>query len=171
MDVGACTGKSDQKFSFKPNGAAGYTVSQGKLCVQGATPPAPPPTPCPKLRNQTACQNAIDTHGKQRCRWNTTASRCQVPPPPPPPQPCGEIRQREDCVWSNSPTLPKGRDCRWSNGKCAPAPPPAPLPSCAADQSCAHNGMSEVPPMGALSHTPYSSQSACISSALGCWIG
>eukprot|EP01043_Picozoa_sp_COSAG02_P024192 COSAG02_NODE_1315_length_13314_cov_30.517291_5_plen_175_part_00 len=149
VDVRTCTGKSNQKFSFKPVGAS-FIVSQGKFCIQGATPPAPPPTPCQKLGNQTACQNAVDKHAQKRCTWNATTTHCQLPPPPPPPQPCEQITEQKDCIWSNSPTLPKGRDCRWMDGKCAPAPPPAPLPSCASDQSCAHNGLSEVPPMGML---------------------
>ena len=150
--VTSCTGKPNQKFAFKQgSGAAGpahYTVSQGALCITGAPPPAPPPTPCPNLANATACDAAVDKHGKPRCSWNATAGKCSLPPPPPPPQPCEEITVQADCRWSNSPSLPKGRDCRWVGGKCGPAPPLPPLPACAADHSCAHNGLSEAPPMG-----------------------
>ena len=147
VDVATCTGKPNQQFTFKKSGKS-YTVRQGNLCIQGAAPPAPPPTPCPKLETKTACASAVDKHGNPRCEWNSTTSHCELPPPPPPPQPCDEITVQKDCRWSNSPTLPKGRDCTWTDGKCSPPPAPAPLPSCAADHSCAHNGLSDVPPMG-----------------------
>ena len=122
---------------------AGQTVHPGRAAAR------PPPTPCPKLINQTACKAAVDTE-RSRCEWNATVSRCQLPPPPPPPQPCDEITHQDDCRWSNSPTLPKGRDCWWFDGNARRAPPPLPLPPCAVDHSCAHNGMSDVPPMGAV---------------------
>ena len=114
-------------------------------------PDAPwPLTKCTLLENQTACEAAVGTpfcnpegcRTARRCTWNAT--ECAEPPPPPPPQPCAEITKAVDCVWS------LGRDCRWKDGACAAVPPATelPLPPCAADHTCAHNGMSATPPMG-----------------------
>ena len=106
------------------------------------------------LLNQTACAAAVTTPqcNPERCRtfprctWapegEGEGEGCVNPPPPPPPQPCAEINEAVDCVWS------MGRDCRWDAGStvCTAPRPMPPLPGCAADHSCAHNGMSETPP-------------------------
>ena len=121
VTVAACTtGKPNQQFSFAKSGDSFTVHTHNGLCITGATPPAPPPTPCAKLSTAAACAAAVDKHGKSRCDWNHTTGHCQQPPPPPPPQPCGEITEQVDCRWSNSPALPKGRDCRWAQGKCGP---------------------------------------------------
>lgn len=118
----------------------------------GCRPDGPwPLAKCQLLMNETACEAArgtpqCDAEGCatfRRCVWNGTS--CAVPPPPPPPQPCGEITRAADCRWS------LGRNCRWTDaGKCVAVPPAEelPLPACAADNTCAHNGMSVTPPMG-----------------------
>ena len=151
VTVGDCTGKPEQKFSAKPSGGAFIVLTSDGLCLEGRAPPPPPPPPCAKLQNETACAAAVDKNHNARCQWNATTNRCQPPPPPPAPQPCAEITSQADCRWSNGPALPEGRDCRWVRGRCEPVPPATelPLPACAADQSCAHNGMSDTPPMGA----------------------
>lgn len=117
----------------------------------GCRPDGPwPLTKCNLLLNATACDAArgtpqCDSEGCAtfpRCAWNGSA--CEVPPIASP-QPCEEITQAADCRWS------LGRDCLWTDaGKCVAVPPAEelPLPACASDNSCAHNGMSEVPPMG-----------------------
>jgi hypothetical protein len=147
--VSACTGGTNQVFKLEAISVGGggappvWTVTHGQgLCIQGNPAPAPPPPPCTSLANESACVGALDKHHHRRCTWNSTSDHCAVPPPPPPPQPCGAITKRADCRWS------KGRDCVWRAGNCEVPPPPPPLPPCALDHSCAHNGMSDVPPMG-----------------------
>ena len=108
-----------------------------------------PLTRCNLLLNATACNAAhgtpqCDSEGCAtfpRCAWNGSA--CEVPPTLPP-QPCEDITHAADCRWS------LGRDCRWTDaGKCVAVPPAEelPLPACASDHTCAHNGMSDVPPV------------------------
>ena len=51
VNVQPCTGKANQKFTFKPVAAVAgkptglYTVVQGDLCVDNRAPPPPPPFP------------------------------------------------------------------------------------------------------------------------------
>lgn len=127
-------------------GAVFAVMAHNGLCLQGAKVPPPPPPPCGSFTNETACDASLNPQKQHRCTW--AQHKCEPPPPPPPPQPCAQITKQEDCRWSNGPSLPHGRDCRWVGGKCISPPPPPPLPSCIHDHSCAHNGLSDVPPMG-----------------------
>eukprot|EP00040_Diaphanoeca_grandis_P020089 m.106639 g.106639 ORF g.106639 m.106639 type:complete len:720 (-) comp27740_c0_seq2:207-2366(-) len=147
VSIATCNGKSNQNFVFKAHNG-NFIVMQGELCLQGAPLPPPPPPPCSTLKTEPDCVSALDKQRHHRCVWNATDSQCTTPPPPPPPQPCSEITTKSDCRWSAGPGFPQGRDCVWINGHCQTPPPPPPLPECINDHSCAHNGLSDVPPMG-----------------------
>eukprot|EP00756_Hemistasia_phaeocysticola_P048504 Hpha_TRINITY_DN22926_c0_g1::TRINITY_DN22926_c0_g1_i1::g.154059::m.154059/K07407/E3.2.1.22B, galA, rafA; alpha-galactosidase len=142
-----------QTVSLAAAAVGGLPPEQCALPGTDCRPDGPwPLMKCEELLNQTACVAARGTpqcnlegcRTLPRCAWNSTMGRC-ADPPVQPPQPCHEILTPVDCVWS------LGRDCRWAaDGSCVAVPPAEdlPLPPCAADHTCAHNGMSETPPMG-----------------------
>eukprot|EP01052_Picozoa_sp_SAG31_P015656 SAG31_NODE_1012_length_10379_cov_3.699319_6_plen_185_part_00 len=134
----------------QPPGGLGPPAEKCPLPGTKCRPDGPwPLTQCKLLENETSCVTAkctpvcnSDGCGTyRRCTWNATSSICAEPPPPPPPQQCSEITKPIDCVWS------LGRDCRWAHGECTAVPPATeiPLPPCAADHTCAHNGLSDTP--------------------------
>ena len=105
------------------------------LCVTGqpAPTPAPTPLPCAAVKTAAAC-NATN----RRCVWNPQSKTCSVPPPP---LPCANITKEAEC---------KPLRCYWypATHACGDPPPLPPLPPCAADHTCANNGLSATPPMG-----------------------
>eukprot|EP01052_Picozoa_sp_SAG31_P020098 SAG31_NODE_1495_length_8102_cov_5.708021_3_plen_624_part_00 len=68
--TGYCTGVN--RLTGVPNGNI-LTTQYWPSCMA----PPPPPMPCPKIMNRTACD-------PERCTWN---GHCNNPPPPPPPTP------------------------------------------------------------------------------------
>jgi hypothetical protein len=148
----AATHYTAQQHHNQPPGGLGPPAEKCPLPGTACRPDGPwPLTQCKLLENQTACVAARGTPAcdsvagmcstHRRCTWNASTSSCTDPPPPPPPQPCSEITAASDCVWS------LGRDCRWVSGKCTAVAPATELslPPCAADHSCAQNGMSDTP--------------------------
>ncbi len=90
--TGYCTGV--HRLSGLPNGR-NLTSAYWPSCKA----PPPPPLPCPRIQNQTACD-------PERCVW--TAGRCANPPPPPPPTPsaaCAFVANVDYKSGGNSPGI------------------------------------------------------------------